>query len=130
MATREVWTSSKKDHSADLSVSDRRRYLEKTKDIGNPYLFADSAFSDDSLPPMLSTDIFNYLVLTTSFCTPGRFKAYKSLDAYKYFTSGFVNSVAGRLLGDNFVVVGKVCTHVVYVARVFVKFSLHVLTVG
>ena len=119
-----MWTSSRKDHSADLSVSDRRRYLEKTKDIGNPYLFADSALSKDSLPPVLSTDIFNYLVLTISFCTPDRFKV---LDAYKYFTSGFVNSVAGRLLGDNFVVVGKVCTHVVYVAR---EFSLYVLTVG
>ena len=99
MATREVWTSSK-DHSADLSVSDRRRYLEKIKDIGNPYLFADSALSEDSLPPVLSTDIFNYLVLTTSFCTPDWFKAYKSLDVYKYFTSGFVNfssrEVAGR----------------------------------
>ena len=69
--------------------------------------------SEDSLPSVLSTDIFNYLLLTTSFCTPDQFKAYKSLDAYKCFTSGFVNSVAGRLLRDNFVVVGKVCTPVV-----------------
>ena len=46
----------------------------------------------------------------TSFCTSNRFKAYKSLDAYKYFTSRLVISVAGRLLGDNFVVIGKVCT--------------------
>ena len=67
---------------------------------------------------------------STSFCTPDRFKAYKSLDAYKYFTSGFVNSIAGRLLGDNVVVVGKVYTHVLYIARVFVKFFLRVLTVG
>ena len=79
--------------------------------------------------PVLSTDILNYLVLT-SFCTPDRFTAYKSLDAYKYFASGFVNSVGGRLLGDNFVVVGMVCTPVVYVARAFVIFSLYVLTVG
>ena len=61
MATREVWTSSKQDYSADLSVSDRRRYLEKTKDIGNPYLFVDSAHSEDSLP---GTSVINrYLQL-------------------------------------------------------------------
>ena len=60
MATRETWTSSKKDHSAELSVSDKRRYKEKTKDIGNPYLFELSTLSEDSLPPVLSTDIFNY----------------------------------------------------------------------
>ena len=82
-----------------------------------------------SLPPVLSTDIFNHLVLT-SFCTPDRFTAYKSLDAYEYFASGFGNSVGGRLLGDNFIVVGMVRTPVVYIARVFVKFSLYVLTVG
>lgn len=105
MATRATWTSSKKDHSSNLSVSDKRRYIEKTNDIGDPYLYEASTLSEDSLPPVMSTDIFNYLVLATSFCTPDRFK---SLDAYKYFASGFVNSVAGRLLEDNFVVVGKV----------------------
>ena len=39
------------------------RYIEKTNDIGNPYLFEPCTLSEDSLPPMLSTDIFNYLVL-------------------------------------------------------------------
>jgi len=82
-------------YTENLSISDKRRYLEKTKEIGDPYGYLLSALSQDDLPPVRSTDIFN-LVLSTSFCTSERFKAYKSLDAYKYFLSGFVSSVAAR----------------------------------
>lgn len=39
---------------------------------------------------------------------PDRFKAF-----IKIFASGFVNSVAGRLLGENFVIIGKVYITVV-----------------
>ena len=60
------------------------------------------------LPPVRSTDIFNYLVLSTSFCTSERFKAYKSMDAYKYFLSGFVSSVAARKVEKKYVVLGQV----------------------
>lgn len=90
-----------------LSISDKRRYLEKTEDIGDPYCF-DVDSLDENLPPVRSTDIFNYLVLSTSFCTSDRFKAYKSMDAYKFFASGFVNSVAAIRVGEKFVVIGKV----------------------
>ena len=83
-------------YTESLSISDKRRYLEKTKEIGDPYGYPLSALSQDDLPPVRSTDIFNYLVLSTSFCTSKRFKAYKSMDAYKYFLSGFVSSVAAR----------------------------------
>ena len=48
--------------------------------------------------------IFNYLVLSTSFCTSERFKAYKGMDAYKYFLSGFVSSVAARKVEKKYVV--------------------------
>ena len=37
------------------------------------------------------TQPFNYLVLSTSFCTSEQFKVYKNMDAYKYFLSGFVS---------------------------------------
>ena len=91
-----------------ISISDKRRYLEKTKEIGDPYGYSLSALSQDELPPVGSTDIFNYLVLSTSFCTSERFKAYKSMDAYKYFLSGFVGYVAARKVEKKYVVLGQV----------------------
>jgi len=91
-----------------LNISDRRRYLEKTKDIGDPYAYSTCNLNDEILPPVRSTDIFNYLVLTTSFCTGERFKAYKSFDSFKYFLSGFVGSVAGIRKAEDYVVLGKV----------------------
>ena len=68
-----------------------------------------SELSEDTLPPIQPTDIFNYLVLGTSFCTSQRFKAFKSLEAYKYFESGFVMSVNGKVIDNKFVTLGKVC---------------------
>ena len=53
----------------------------------------------DVLPPVqlaYGTDDFNYLVLGTSFCSTERFKAFKSMDAYKYFECGFVLSVVAK----------------------------------
>ena len=64
--------------------------------------------SQDDLPPVRSTDIFNYLVLSTNFCTSERFKACKSLDDHKYCLSGFVSSVAARKVKKKYVVVGQV----------------------
>ena len=110
MATSATWCGSKIDvnYVNKLSVADKRRYLEKTEDIGDPYAYALSTLNQEDLPPVRSPDIFNYLVLTTSFCTSDRFKAYKSMDAYKYFISGFVSSIAARRIGEHYVVVGKV----------------------
>ena len=94
-----------------LSISDKRRYLEKTKDIGDPYGYSVNSLDMKDLPAIRSHDIFNYLVLSTSFCTVDRYKAYKSMDAYKYFISGFVSSVGSRRISEYFVVVGKVSTN-------------------
>lgn len=84
------------------------RYLEKIKGTGDPYLYESPTLQVDILPPMRSTDILNYLVLSTSFCTGEQFKAYKSMDSYKYFASRFVSKVGGRIVGSYFVVVGNV----------------------
>ena len=117
MATSETWCGSKinVDYIKELSVAYKRRYLEKTEDIGNPYAYALSTLDQEELPPVRSPDIFNYLVLSTSFCTSDRFKAYKSMDAYKYFISGFVSSVAAKRIGEHYVVVGKVSQNLVIV---------------
>ena len=91
-----------------LNISDRRRYLEKTKDIGDPYAYSTHDLNNDILPPVRTTDIFNYLVLMTSFYTGERFKAYKNFYSFKYFLSGFVGSVAGIRKAEDYVVLGKV----------------------
>ena len=62
----------------------------------------------ECLPPIESTDLLSFLVLETSFYTLKQFKAYKSLDSYNYMVSGFITSVQGKAMGNNFVVVGKV----------------------
>jgi len=71
----------------------KRRYLEKIAGIQDPYSIAAAELSKDIFPPVTNTDIFNYLVLTTSFWTSQEFKNHKSLDAFKYFLCGFVNYV-------------------------------------
>ena len=47
-------------YAEQLSVSDKRRYLEKIEEIGDPYSYESSNLQVDLLPPVRSTDIFNY----------------------------------------------------------------------
>lgn len=54
-------------------------------------------------------DMVNYLILTHSFYTGQQLKAYKSLQAYKYYEAGFVQDVMAKRMNENyFVIVGKV----------------------
>ena len=102
----EVRLSEKVSH---LVVSDRRRYLEKISAIGkDPYCIPSSELSKDVVPPVQCTDIFNYLVLGKSFCTTENFKAFKSLEAYKYFECGFVEYLGGKVFNEKFVTIAKV----------------------
>ena len=93
---------------ARLSVSDKQRYLEKAKDTGDPYCFLLDSLSDEDFPAIRSQNIFNYLVLSTSFCTSDSFKAYKSMESYKYFISGFVSNVRAKRFSELYAVLGKV----------------------
>ena len=95
-------------YAEELIISDKRIYLEKIEGTGDPYLYESHTLQADFLPPVRSTDIHNYLVLSTSFCMGERFKAYKSMDSYKNFASGFVSKVGGRIVGSYFIVVGNV----------------------
>ena len=62
--------------------------------------------SREVMSPVQCTDVFNY---PRSFCTTERFKAFKSLEAYKYFESGFVDLLVSKKMKCNkFVTVGKV----------------------
>ena len=94
-----------------LAISDnKRRYLKKIKDIGNAWFYESRTLQADLLPFMRSTDTNNYFAFSTSFSNGEQFKAYESMDSYKYFASGFVSQVGGRVVGDYFVVVGNVST--------------------
>ena len=107
------------DYTREFSISNKRRYLEKLSGIQDPYLIPPSELMKGVFPPVTNTDIFNYLVLGHSFCTSQRFKAHKSLDAYKYFLCGFVNYLGSKRFDKKFAAVAKVnfsytCNHFTY----------------
>lgn len=63
------------------------------------------------IPPVTNMDIVSYLVLTHSFYTKDQMKAFKSLEAYKYFNSGFVLKAGTKIVNNLYVLVGKVSLH-------------------
>ena len=89
------------DYASELSISNKRRYLEKISGIQDPYSIPASELMKNVFPPVTNTDIFNYLVLGHSFCTSQRFKAHKSLDAYKYCLCGFVNYLGSKQFDEH-----------------------------
>lgn len=58
--------------------------------------------SDISLWPSIEyPDIVNYLVLQTSWVTKTQMKAYKSMEGYNFFVSGWVNDVLVKPVGGD-----------------------------
>lgn len=88
------------------------RYKQKLCSINNvdPFALDDSKFSTNpsDFPPVTNMDIVAYLVLTTSYYTQQQMKAFKSLNAFKYFDAGFVSGCGALKLNKMVVVVGKV----------------------
>lgn len=88
------------------------RYLNKISLLNNvdPYTLKPQNFSFDRIefPRVSYIDIVNYVVFEKSAYSKESMKAYKSLDAYKYFQSGFVKRVGMKKFGNNFLVMGKV----------------------
>ncbi|XP_044746014.1 uncharacterized protein LOC123307676 [Coccinella septempunctata] len=89
-----------------------QRYTLKLAMINNvdPFTFKTSEmdYSVDGIPPVSFPDIFSYIVLTHSFYTNEQMKAYKTLDAHKYFSAGFVMKVGTRIMNNFYFMVGKV----------------------
>ena len=56
---------------------------------------------------MEATDLLSYLVLETNFYAKQQFKAYKSVEAYNFMVSGFIASVQGCVVHENYIVTGK-----------------------
>ena len=84
----------------------RERYKQLImKYIGrDPYLMKTSEFSTEpqDLPTIEAVDITNYLVLQTSYYTKQQMKAYKSLEAYNFFVSGWVHNLGTKRLHDDY----------------------------
>ena len=97
------------DYAKKLEPKVKKRYLEKISAIGiDPVLIEGKNFQPDCLPPVESTNLLFYLVLETSYYTKQQFKAFRSLQAYNQMVSGFISSVQGHIVKDNFVVLAKV----------------------
>lgn len=87
------------------------RYLDKIKQINcDPYTLSEGDFDYGlaCVPPITSMDIVTYIVLTHSFYTNEQMRAYKSLEAYKYFEAGFVEKVGFKNINNLVLLVGKV----------------------
>lgn len=103
-------------HARSLTGDVKRRYLDKietldSKDLGVFLLMDPSGIwtTDlDILPSITYPDVFNYLVLTKSVYTLEQFKAYKSLDAYNFFVSGWVSNTKWLAFNNNVLVVAEV----------------------
>jgi len=57
------------DYACELSVSNKRRCLEKICGIQDLYSIAASKLRKYVLPHVTNKDIFNYPILETNFCT-------------------------------------------------------------
>ena len=64
-------------------------------------------FESDCLPLVESAYILFYLVLETSFYTKQQFQAFQSLEGYNQMVSGFISSVQGNIIANNFFYFGK-----------------------
>ena len=84
------------EHCAGLTGSAKTRYHEKVFTCGfDPYMLKKSECSEDlaDYPSFEYPDIVSYLVLQTSWITGQLVKAYKSMDAYNFFVSGWVDTI-------------------------------------
>ena len=110
-------------YTENLGGDLRDRYLSKCSLIGvqDPYNLPASIYKDlqsfssagmaESLPDVAYQDVYNYLVHQQSCYTGKELKAYKSLEAYKYFVAGWVSNIQLWKVPHKtkYLVVSKVC---------------------
>ena len=94
-------------YASQLEGIEKERYRKKS------FLFRDDpynmVFDEQGLPRNVSpVDVHEYLVNKKSFCTSNEFKAFKSLEAYKLYESGWVQYLDGLVKCYGYIVFGKV----------------------
>lgn len=103
------------EYYANLVDPAKKRYKDKALMCGfDPYLLKKSQCTDDlaGYPSIQYPDIVNYLVLQTSWVTGSQMKAYKSMEGYNFFVSGWVNTILTKpVAGTNKVVVTARVNH-------------------
>ncbi|XP_041822862.1 uncharacterized protein LOC121628032 [Melanotaenia boesemani] len=98
-----------------LSAKEKERYLKKIGILGfDPYHISNELLnplkSAQHLPNLSFADIYIYLIHNPSPYTGESLKAYKSTDAYRHFTSGWVTEAKLHHLEEKnlFLITGKV----------------------
>ena len=95
-----------------LPPEQSKRYKEKIDHIGgqDPYEVPNGSLSQDPkfLPSITYPDIVNYLIFNQSHYTKDELKAYKGLDAYQLFVSGWVREMGTLVHDGNCLVKAKV----------------------
>lgn len=91
----------------------RKRYLQKIAlcEGIDPYKVdpKDMSRKYEDLPNICYMNLFNYFVLTSSYYSNEEMSAFKSLEAYKQFASGFVKNVlVKRIPNDKRIIVATV----------------------
>ena len=98
-------------YESSLSAEVSSCYKKKLKELKlSKCPFEDTDYADNprSWPNVAYGDIYSYFVDTTSTYTKEAMKAYKSLDAYNYFVSGWVREVLIKTVENTCVMKAKV----------------------
>lgn len=96
-----------------LDTITKARYLDKLKIIDgkDPYEVDKGEWKKTDIekwPDLCYPDIVNYLVCSQSVYTLDQLKAYKSLQAYNYFISGFVQDLGHTVINGKSVFLAKI----------------------
>ncbi|GFS06249.1 hypothetical protein ElyMa_001219300 [Elysia marginata] len=90
-------SSDRSTYYESLDPLSKQRYNLKIQAIAglDPYSLPKNVWNKDysALPEIAIPDLYTYLVLGRSFYTNDQFKAYKGLQAYNQFVSGWVQEV-------------------------------------
>lgn len=102
----------KRSYYESLSPEMRSRYDIKIEPLGgiDPYTINEKSLSVDrsDFPEITLLDIGNYMIHSVSSFTKRSFKAYKSMDGYKFFESGNVLSLGAKRTENKALLKGKV----------------------
>lgn len=101
-----------------LSEDAKLRYNEKIHKCGgiDPYTLKASDLSENrkDFPEMTLLDIGNHMIHSVSPFTKNAFKAYKSMEAYSFFESGFVTNIGSRKTNDLAIIKGNVRLYIIF----------------